>query len=63
MPTRPGIIRRKSEEQPNHPCQEPQDARGSAISQALYTFFYIIDKKQQQEKLHDKLPVNNFDKT
>jgi hypothetical protein len=46
MPMLPGIIRRKSEERPNHPYQAPQDIRGSAISHVLYTFFYIVGNRK-----------------
>ena len=48
-PMRPGIIRLKSEERPNHPYRAPQDVRGSAISHALYTFFYIVGNREYQE--------------
>jgi hypothetical protein len=44
MPMRPGIIRLKSEERPNHPYKAPQDVRGSAISYAIYTFFYNLEQ-------------------
>jgi hypothetical protein len=45
----PGIIRLKSEERPNHPYQVPQDVRASAISHVLYTFFYVVGKREYQE--------------
>jgi hypothetical protein len=51
MPTQRGITLRKSEEQPNHPYITPQDVWGSAISYALYTFFYMFGYGYYQDYL------------